>query len=159
MPAPLASGGSESPGGPCTHWKSAALSRPECQFLSTLFQLFTTTRPNFGQYGPALVLRRRTFGERASILGVSRKIASTAMRALRPAASAFILRRRRFFSRGQQVPRKTGCRQGRCLNVSAWVAVVDGAGLHVDTIAGCHHHGCRRSAVGSWSCMTPRRKI
>jgi hypothetical protein len=27
MPAPVASGGSESPGGPCTHWKSAALSR------------------------------------------------------------------------------------------------------------------------------------
>src|SRR5215472_2590173 len=27
MPAPVASGWSESPGGPCTHWKSAALSR------------------------------------------------------------------------------------------------------------------------------------
>ena len=27
MPAPVASGGSEAPGGPCTHWKSAALSR------------------------------------------------------------------------------------------------------------------------------------
>src|SRR6516164_8034914 len=27
MPAPVASGWSQSPGGPCTHWKSAALSR------------------------------------------------------------------------------------------------------------------------------------
>ena len=27
MPAPVASSGSESPGGPCTHWNSAALSR------------------------------------------------------------------------------------------------------------------------------------
>jgi hypothetical protein len=27
MPAPVASGWSESPGGACTHWKSAALSR------------------------------------------------------------------------------------------------------------------------------------
>ena len=44
-----------SPGGACTRWKSAALSRPNVLFNITKHQYLTPQYPNFGQYG-------RTYG-------------------------------------------------------------------------------------------------